>query len=162
MANLFSLDVVFSSETQPYDASLPVVMAYGFSTEVGTVWTGTGQEAESVKTGSEFYFNAFDVAVPPGSAEGMEIYFAGGKTPFVDGEGNSIPNPITLDSKQLQYGGEHDPSVGCNITGSRAYAGPYTLGTEIGSYTCTVGVNVQLSSGALLSFIVDPEIIVEG
>lgn len=162
MPNLFSLDVVFSSETQPYDISLPVVMAYGFSVEVGTVWTGQGEEAESVETGSDFYFNAFDLAVSPGSTEGMEIYFAGGKTPFVDGEGNSIPNPITVDSKVLQYGGTADPSAGCNITGSRAYAGPYKLGTDIGTYTCTVGVTVVPSTGAPLNFSVDPEIIVEG
>lgn len=154
----YSLDVAFSSDTN-YDGQ-PIAMAYGF---VGSDDTDQGQTEETVQPGADFVFAVFDTAENPGTVTQIQIGFGEGVTPFLDNNGNSVPNPITV-ATGLE-GSEDETSIGCNVTGTRWDVGGLVVRSDIPHGTpfeCTVTVNVTDSEGNAKVFSVDPEIIVEG
>lgn len=159
MAADYSLDVAFSSDTN-YTAGDPITMAYGF---VGTDGSDQGQTPGAIVPGNGFAFAVFDTAENPGTVTQIQISFGEGVTPFVDNNGDAVPNPVTvttgLQSTEAQW------SIGCNVTGARWVVGGFIVSSHIPADTpfeCTMTVNVTDSAGNEKVFSVDPEIIVEG
>src|SRR5687768_17317065 len=66
---MYSLDLAFSSTTEPYMPSEPILaLSYGFSElPDGGHWGEEGQATLRIERGSTFRFTAFDTATPQSS-----------------------------------------------------------------------------------------------
>ena len=58
----YSLDVVFNSTTEPVNAGPIYAMGFGFAESPSGIWKEDGQQVETVREGSTFYFSVFDTA----------------------------------------------------------------------------------------------------
>lgn len=157
----YSLDLAFSSTTQPFEEGQPILaLAYGFSEfEDDSAWGERGQSTLRIERNSQFRFTVFDTANPKSpQVESIKVDFANGNTPFRDpGDDRRIRNPIVATDLQSQLG----QSAGCNVKGLYSITAEYTVDGDIADDTqfpCTVTVTTLDNR----EFVVDPEMQVEG
>lgn len=158
----YSLDLAFSSTTQPSEEGQPILaLAYGFSEfEDDGPWGEKGQATLMIERDSQFRFTVFDTANPNSpQVESIKVDFANGNTPFRDPEHDDrrIKNPIVATDLQSQLG----QSTGCNVKGRYSITREYTVDGDIADNTqfpCTVTVTTLDHR----EFVVDPEMQVEG
>ena len=161
----YSLDVAFSSTTRslPGNSRQPMLaMGFGFSAlPPGGSWEEEGQGVLSVKTGSPFFFTAFDTA--PGNAQTVttfEVDFPSSNNPFVDQNNNPIGTPGSIVVTGSNIHSQNGQSAGCNVVGLYSMLGPYYVKASAAGSTVECTVKVTLRNGQI--FQVDPEIQVEG
>jgi hypothetical protein len=152
----YSLDVAFSSATQPLTAEPILAMGYGFAELLpGELWKGTGQGAEKVSRESQVFFSIYDTAPETEPVTLITLHFPD-KSPFTNSEGQS---GTTIEV--VPDGSQPGQSVGCNVKGLAWIIGPYFVSDGIKDGTSyEITVSVKLQDGRV--FRVDPDIIVEG
>lgn len=153
----YSLDVAFSSATQPLSNKDPILaMGFGFAELIpGQHWQGTGQGTETVPRTSQVFFSVFDTAPNPEIVTMVTIHFPG-PSPFLSAAGET-GTTISVKPK----GSQHGHSAGCNVVGLMWIVGPFVVSGKIKDKTkFEVTVSVTLKDGRV--FQVDPEIIVDG
>jgi len=158
----YSLDLAFSSLTQPYQEGKPILaLAYGFSElEDDGPWGEKGQETLTIERSSKFRFTAFDTADPKSSKiASIQVNFDEGDTPFKDPKlkGRRMANPLVVTDLESQQG----QSAGCNVIGLYSITPDYVVDDDIADNTqfnCTVTITTIDER----EFVVDPEIQVEG
>jgi hypothetical protein len=172
---VYNLDVAFSSDVTPNNASLPVAMAYGFTNNADALGTfrGKGQTKETVPPGSTVSFVVYDTAPSPTynvtSVQISAVNKAGGSitSPFSDsawanGSITAVSNPSGPNQVQLNGPNSSAISTGCNVTGRSWIVGTFTVANLQGQqrFEITITVLTQNAQQSQKSFIVDPEVVV--
>ena len=173
---VYNLDVAFSSDVTPNNPSLPVAMAYGFTNNVGGVFGPRGQTKETVPPGSTVSFVFYDTAPSPTynvtsvqiSAVNKSPGVGQAKSPFSDSAwaNGSITAVSSPGPGQVQLNGPNSPAIstGCNVTGKSWVVGAFTVANLQGQprFEITITVLTQNAQQSQKTFIVDPEVVVEG
>lgn len=152
----YSLDVAFSSATQPLTGDPILAMGYGFAELLpGEPWKGSGQGTEKVPRESKVFFSVYDTAPEPEPVTLITLHFPD-KSPFTNSDAQS---GTTIEV--VPDGSQPGQSVGCNVEGLAWIIGPYIVSDAIEDNTSyEITVSVTLQDGRV--FRVDPDIIVEG
>ena len=152
-------------------------MAYGFTDNAQSgAFRGQGQTKDTVQPGDTVFFYFYDTASSPTytvtsvqiSAVNKKPVVGSAKSPFSDSawaNGSITATNTPSGPSQVQLNGPISPgnSTGCNITGKCWNAGPFTVGTFGGQkFEITVTVLTQNAQQSQKTFIVDPEMVVDG